>query len=273
VLVLLLLFFLIFTKQIFAQTVDPSITTINTPTPIIILNPSNNIFITEISPTSDTEWTEIYNANDSQVQLIKWKIQTETTTRNIPDNTIINPKSYYIFNSTNFLSDAISKTVKIIDQNSNQIDITMSYPANLDNGLSWSKQSDNSWCQSYPSANKSNNNCYIPPTSTSTPTPTDAPTSTPTKTPTATKTSTPTKTTTPTKILTPTSISATDSAILVATETPFPTSISTPTPEVLGATTTNKKNLLPLIFICIGGVFLLTPLIIAKIKNETQKNN
>lgn len=41
------------------------------------------------------------------------------------------------------------------------------------------------------------------------------------------------------------------------------------TESVLGTTTTIKKNnYLPLVFICLGALFLLTPLIIAKIKHE-----
>lgn len=271
------MFSLVFVKPVFAQTATPLVTLIPTPVPTIIINPSNNIYITEISPTSDTEWTEIYNANENQVQLVKWKLQTETTTRNIPDKTIINPKSYFIFNSTNFLSDSVSKTVKIIDQNNQQIDLATSYLANLDNGLSWSKQSDDSWCETYPSLNQSNNSCYIPPTPIP-PTSTPIPTNKPTNIPTPTKTNTPT----PTKIIIPTPskipqnselVESTISAILESAEAPeateTPTITLVPTSgEILGDSTKSatKKNFLPLIFIISGGVLLLTPLIISKIK-------
>ena len=55
-------------------------------------------------------------------------------------------------------------------------------------------------------------------------------------------------------------------------ETPIPTeeSTSTPTPDsgsVLGESSP-KKNIIPLIFICLGALFLLTPLIITKIKSK-----
>lgn len=113
------------------------------------------------------------------------------------------------------------------------------------------------------------------------------PTSTPTIAPTSTLTSTPTKTPTPTKIITPTKI-ATPSTI-----TPTPTSKNSPlpqgempegqmgfspTPEILGVSNSipdikTKKNIIPLFLICLGGLFLLTPLIIARIKHESQKNN
>lgn len=87
------------------------------------------------------------------------------------------------------------------------------------------------------------------------------------------------QTATPSSILTPTSILATDSAILSTNPVLQDSPISTPTlasesGSVLGATdTANKKSFLPLILICSGGLFLLTPLIIAKIKNGNQENN
>ncbi len=114
------------------------------------------------------------------------------------------------------------------------------------------------------------------PTPTPTPTPTATPTPNPTNTPIPTNTSTPP----PTKIPTLTSTN---------TPTPTPTEIinnmygqtdvsvlilNTPTPEILGISNSNpdipkpKKNFIPLIFICLGGIFLLAPLIIAKIKSN-----
>ena len=109
-----------------------------------------------------------------------------------------------------------------------------------------------------------------PPTSTPTIAPTSAPTSTPTKTPTPTKIITPTKTITPTKIATPSAVTPTNFVVSTLEDTPTPVSASE---SVLGATTVKKKNFIPLIFICLGGLFLLTPLIIARIKHDSQKNN
>lgn len=116
-----------------------------------------------------------------------------------------------------------------------------------------------------------------PPTSTPTPnptnvpTPTNIPTPTPTKIPTLTPTLTPTKIPTPT--LTPIPIEATISAVLEPieiTESPIITLIATSnqiiSDSTKGAKNTTKKTFLPLIFIILGGVLLLTPLIISKIK-------
>jgi len=106
-----------------------------------------------------------------------------------------------------------------------------------------------------------------------TPTPTSIPTNTPTSTPTPTKTPTPTPTSTSTP--TPTAIISQDSI----STTPFyngsTVNIETPTStieSILGETTTlettSKKNFLPLILIIGGGVLLLCPLIITKIKKQ-----
>lgn len=110
-----------------------------------------------------------------------------------------------------------------------------------------------------------------PPTPINTPVATIVPTNSPT--------STPTKIPTPTikLTLTPTPKIATVSAIIEptetteATETPTITIIPT-SGEILGESTSTKsaarKNFLPLIFIVLGGILLLTPLIISKIKKQ-----
>lgn len=262
---------------ILAQTATPSATVVptltQTPTSIPTVNPISNLFLTEISPTSDTEWVEIYNANEYQVTLTKWKLKTETTTRNIPDNTVIAPKSYYLFNSTNFLSDSVPKTVYLVDQNGVQIDTASIYPANLDNGLSWAKQSDILWCQSIPSSNQPNSSCYTSPTLTPTTTPSPTNTTTPSPVPTSTKTPTSTPTSTPTPIPSPTQ---TISKIPTQELTPFvdvPLSTGTilavsvnyeSTPESKFNHVLSEK--LPLIFITLGGILLTVPLIIPKFK-------
>lgn len=109
------------------------------------------------------------------------------------------------------------------------------------------------------------------PTLTLTPTATPTPTSTPT--PTLTPTLAPTSTTKPTPTPTdepiPTAVIEPLDTTTIAEEIPTPTITQIPAQElILGETTTSKKNPLPLIFICIGGLFLLTPLIISKIKHE-----
>lgn len=103
------------------------------------------------------------------------------------------------------------------------------------------------------------------PTATNTPTPTNTPTTTPTIKPTATPTIdlnkyTPSAEATASVILEPTIITNTPTEKIL-TNTPTPNSGS-----ILGEDTKTKQNFLPLIFICLGAIFLLAPLIIAKIK-------
>lgn len=123
------------------------------------------------------------------------------------------------------------------------------------------------------------------PTPTPTSTPTTSPTSTPTPTPTKTPTTTPTKTPTPTPdqglytavdnttetvIIEPTSTSRLpDSQVLAASsEDLSPTSIPL-TSELLDQSKKSKnKSPIPLIFISLGGLFLITPLVISKFSQK-----
>lgn len=119
----------------------------------------------------------------------------------------------------------------------------------------------------------------IAPTPTPIP-PTSTPTLTPTLTPTKIPTLTPTKTPTPTSTIdlnkySPSPTIDSISPIIEPTDafessTPTEEATTTPTPDsesVLGESTP-KKNILPLIFICLGALFLLTPLIVVKIKSK-----
>ena len=107
----------------------------------------------------------------------------------------------------------------------------------------------------------------LTPTHTPTPTPSFTPTPTATKTPTPTQTSTPTQTPTPTEYIpTPEPLALEDA---FTTPTPVPTgNIAGINDVVFTSTPTPAKNIniLPFIFIGIGGLLLLIPLIITKIK-------
>ena len=263
-LVLLLLFFCIFPPQILAD--DPAIK---------ISNFSSNL---------DSEWVELLNNTDENISFNGWALRDENDNSNNKDSLLltgcISPHSYQTFYHNKGWLNNDKDTIYLYDTNKILIDLLTYSVGKTDSN----PKSDNN-CVPTSTPTPTPITTLTPtlteapiPTSTSVPTPTIIKTPTPTKTstptPTKTPTSTPTPTPTPTKTPTgnsalqntPTSISATESAILVSTETP----VSTPTsiPEVLGTTTTNKKNYFPLIFICLGGLFLLTPLIIAKIKHE-----
>jgi len=163
---------------------------------------SAQVSLSEISPTTDTEWIELQNSSDSAVILTGWKFQKVEVSGDklIPNHTEVGPRSSCIIEfPSGFLSNSEPRTVKLVDQSGAQIDIALPYPANLPNTLSWTRQPDSSWSQVTPSKS---NLCLIA-TPTSTPTPTN--TSTPTNTPVPSNTSTPSVTPTITSSPTPTS--------------------------------------------------------------------
>lgn len=119
----------------------------------------------------------------------------------------------------------------------------------------------------------------IAPTSTPTPNPTSTPI------PTIKSTPTPTKTPIPTTIHTPTKIPPISMSKLSPTSeiTPTPEPSITPEPEILGAQTTSseinipevskpKNNKVGIIFIIIGGLLLLSPLLVTKLQQLKNKN-
>jgi len=242
VLVLLLLFFSVFSHPVLAD--DPIIR------------------ITNFSSDSDPEWVELNNTTSEDINIDGWIIRDDNTSKtdDLPLNGFISASSKIIFShAKGWLNDG-GDIIYLYNASNTLID-KLSYPTPTPT----STPTPILTSTPIPTLTPELTSTQTPtPTPTKTPIPTK--TLTPTKSPTPTKTPTPIKTITPTKTLTPTSTLAIESAILVSTQTPTltPTSV----PEVLGTTVSNKKNYLPLIFICLGGLFLLTPLIIAKIKNE-----
>lgn len=260
--ILILIFFLFFPVSIYAQEATPSAT----PTPV--LNPSSGIILSEFMPYSSIEWVEIFNQNDFSVSLNGWKVQDSINqTGFTTDNLIINSKSYVYVNSNRIFNDTGDK---IVFKNNNDVIVE---EFEYDNGYysldkSWSKV-DGSWCQANISQGQPNSSCYVTPTNT--PIPTNNPTPTPTPIPTNTPTLTPTNTSTPTPNLN--KYKATESATASVTMVPIEeelleTPTGKPTGVVLGQSqsVTNKKNYLPLILVIGGGLLLLTPVFITKLK-------
>jgi hypothetical protein len=246
-----------------------------------------------------SEWVEIYNSNDFEVQLNNWKIM-DSADHTVAIGSFNIPAHGYksVDFPTNYLNDNPPDTVFLKDNNLSNRD-SYTYNQTSDN-LSWSK-SGSGWCLATSSKNAPNNACYSAPTSTptNTPVPTNTPTPTPTlaptNTPTPTHTPTPTPTATPTKLPTNTpthtptpdmnrydtdnaSVSAQvyneplppqesnqesqNSVLAETTEAPIPTS-----------ETDNKSsnNLVPGIFIGAGSLMLLAPLVIKKISDFKKK--
>jgi len=222
-----------------------------TPTPDpTVINPTSGISLTEFMPYSSIEWVEIYNQNDFKVKLVGWQVgDNSSVTKNIPE-LIIDAKSFNTFDFSTFLNNNDADKVVLYDNNKKIISSYEYHGGAYDLEMSWSLI-NNSWCRAEITKGQTNDdNCFTPPT---TPTPTSTPI------PTLTLTLTPTPTLTPISsiTLTPTSEEITNN--------PTPVSES----MVLGETTTGsdiKNNFLPLILIIGGGILLLSPLIITKIK-------
>jgi Lamin Tail Domain len=259
---ILLLLFLLFPNSVFATE------------PIIK--------ITNYSSNSSPEWVEINNQTDNIVDINNWVIRDAN--RSLTDDLIItgclSPHSYITFyHDSGWLNNSSAETISLYDIDNNLID-QLTYTKGQ---LNLNPRSDNT--------------CVPIPTSSPTPTPTpisiSLPTITPSLTPIPTNipkpTNTPIPTLTPSPTIKPTATPTTNlnrysssdestiSAILEPTEiikTINKEKIKNTPPSnngsVLGETITTKKNFIPLFFICLGGLFLLAPLIIAKIKNKDQ---
>jgi hypothetical protein len=241
-----------------------------TPTPSlttdpIATNPSSGISLTEFMPYSSIEWIELYNQNNFDVKLTGWQVGDNTSsTKTIPD-LVIKAKSYSTFDFSSFLNNNGDKVV--LYNNNKNIITSYTYNSNaFDLERSWSSV-NGSWCQTDITKGSANVNYCL---NSATPIPTSSPTAA------ATITSTPTP---DLNRYQPSPEATADSALSVSspdsisdsntpTETPTPT-----TGSVLGETASSiKTNFLPLIFIVSGGMLLLSPLVITKIKNAKNKN-
>jgi hypothetical protein len=264
-----LLFVILFTKSAFAQTTTPVATS------------SANILINEYMADATPEWVELVNNNNFSVSIANWKLGDSTTnTKPIPSTTIP-PNGYFTFDIAGFFLNNNSDSVKIIDSSDTLIDST-SYTSTSPT-YSWTKNT--SWCLAIQSKGSSNNSCYVTPTpiptSTSVPTSTSAPTATliPSNTSTPTPSNSPTTTKYPTSTPLPT-------LEIFPTLPPEPTAVIEPTvylpdaptisdPQVLGdmifptptktpSKFTTSPTTIAIIFIILGGILLLIPILLIK---------
>lgn len=246
-------------------TPEPTITPTTTPTPNpAIINPDSGISLSEFMPYSSLEWIEIFNNNDKAVELKNWKIKdSSSNTKIIPDLKIL-PKSYGIFEFSNFFKNTTDKMMLI-----NHKDIIVNqyeYPdGKLTLERSWSLI-NNSWCQAEITKNIANvSSCYSAPTPTKTPSITNNPTTTlsltPSTSPTERNLYKPDESATASAIFTP--IENSDSGL----NSTSPTSAISSN-LVLGKTNTAKKKYLPIILIVLGGFLLLSPILLEKFKKK-----
>lgn len=125
-----------------------------------VANPTTGVYLSEYLPKGN-EWVEIFNNNDFPVILNGWKIDNNPTggmaPKNIPTNTTIPAKSYYVFNITgNFFNNDHDYVVLI--NNLGQIEESTEYFTDSAT-LSWTKQTNGLWCLTTPSIGTVNNPC------------------------------------------------------------------------------------------------------------------
>lgn len=241
------------------STPTPTQTPSPTPTPDpSVTNPTSGVYLTEYMPYADPEWIEIYNSNDYPVKLVSWKIADNNGNSKSFDLSI-NSKNYGIYELSSLIfNNNDDEKVILLNQDGQTISESSYSKGLLTIEKSWSYISG-SWCQTNITKGYENVTSCSTPTST----PTSSPSSTPSPTPTSNLGKyAPDESATASAIIDP----AAESNFLSPTITPIPTTI-----QVLGQTdeiqdVTSKKNYLPLILIISGGLLLVSPVILNKIK-------
>lgn len=164
----------------------PTITPTPTPnpTPSSTLSDYSNLFISEYLPYPDSgnEWIEIYNGNDSEVNLNGWFIDDVADSGSAPIDIsgTIGGKIHKQF----YLSDSFFNNngddVRLLNSSKTEKSKT-SFSAST-KAKSWSKDSVGNWCQTESTPNSENSSCPTPnPTpATHSPTPSISPIAFPT---------------------------------------------------------------------------------------------
>lgn len=239
----------------------------------------------QVEPSS-SQWVELYNKGISSVDISGWAIDDDGGTEKfiIPNGTQLNSNAFQVFESSKFnLNTSSSDTIRLL--NNDEVIDSYNYSKSPGSGISYGRITDGTgdWFTYNPPTKGASNNTVTPlptttPSPTNTPTPQPAtPTSVPTNTP-APPSSTPTKIPAPTTVTpTPTKQLSPSPTIVLPTApkiTPYPTlkldksvlgqetignelSVSKiPSPTVVRIAGSSINNL-GLIFIGIGGVFLI----------------
>ncbi len=157
IIIFLFLFILLFTyKLVLAQENSPSPSSSSSNSEAF-----TNIYLNEIYPSpnsGETEWIEIYNDNDFELDLVNWKIKDAADNKKT-FSLIIKAKSFALVEAT-FLNNS-GDMVILLNQNEEEKDkLAENYPS-IKNGSSWSK-ANGIWCIASPTKENINNDCIIP---------------------------------------------------------------------------------------------------------------
>ena len=104
------------------------------------------------------EWVELYNDSQNSLELTGYSIHDSTLSNKQILSGTISPQSYLVFSfDHDFLNNSSGDIVKLYDSNNTPIDSQSSKP--LPQGLSFSRQSDGTWCPTDSTPNLPNNLC------------------------------------------------------------------------------------------------------------------
>lgn len=150
----------------FTPTPTPSPTPTQTPSPTPTQVPVsyNNILITEayVAPNSgESEWVELYNNNDFEVELSKWSLDDISNGGSAPVTfTLVIPaKQYKVVDLSSSIFNNSGDSVRILDQNTvEKYTFTYTYSQK---GISWGRKSIElaSYCLQNPSKGSVNTDC------------------------------------------------------------------------------------------------------------------
>lgn len=210
------------------------------------------VYINEISPSTDPEWIELYNESDVSIDLSDYLLEDGNSSQTDDlklDGTII-AKGFLVFtHSKGWLNDG-GDTLKLYNNASPSAIVDQYTYSSIDSNKSVARIPNGSenWQVTSDVTNNSSN-----PTPSPTPTPTQTPTASPTNTPTPSPTPKPT----PTKSATPKSSpspSSTDEPMSLISDIKI--NEETPLGMVAGASVEKKFPTVALIFIIFGIAFL-----------------
>ena len=113
---------------------------------------SDHVVINEVdtNPSGDdsqyaSEWVELYNPTDDDVDLSGWQIASTTVlkkTMTIPDGTIIQPGKFLFFNYQPLWFTDSNDSVELKNDDGIVIDKTPTLPDMLNNSMSWQRLYD-----------------------------------------------------------------------------------------------------------------------------------
>ena len=136
------------------------------PTPVVDYQ---NIFISEVYPypySGEQEWVELYNGNNSQINLDHWYVDDIENGGSAPKSfsLAIDPYTYGAVTLTSSIFNNDGDVVRLLDSNKNEKD-SMEY-GKITQGKSMGRISfsEDSYCEQEPSKNTVNSSCLSKPT-------------------------------------------------------------------------------------------------------------